>query len=293
MPLLSSISDQICKSSSVLPFLFSSDIPLMNTMLDLLRGAGKKGLSRTKLAVLVAEILSAAAVVWFGIPFLLGFLSSASPRIWTHLRSSTAPRYLFLAVNFIIFTVWKLSVNRAIHADCLPEEEKNSNPPDLSSSHTVRILQKISSEDRNEIPSIHDENATSPYYAGEELSPAPPSELSCVTTEHEEKPIAASSSSFSSAVSLPQPALIPKNPDQTEETTVIDLDEEASLDATWSSIMRNSRREAAPVAKTAGRVPPPEGNDEINQRFDEFIKKNYDQIRLRKPGESIQPRRIR
>lgn len=287
MPLLSRISYQIYNPSSVV-------ISAMNAMLDLLRLPGKKGFSTTKFALLLAEILFAVIVAWFAIPFVFGFLGSAVPRLWVYVRSATAPPYLFLAINFIILTIWKLSENRSFYTDSLPEEDSNSNPGlfslrsrDLGSAQAVQLLQKSLPEDCNKAHSISAGNGLLPDYTGEESSLAPAPESSCLTAESEEKSIS-SPPPPPLGFSVPEPALAAMDPEREEVAMVDGRNEDDSLNATWNSIMRKSRRFPAPpaVGKSTPREcnPSSECNDDINQRFDDFIKKNYDQIRLRKPG---------
>lgn len=274
----------------------------MNAMLDLLRIRGKKAFSTSKLAVLVAGILFAGTFAWFVVPCVITLLASTIPSLWASVRSATAPPYLFIAVNFIILTIWKLSENRALHTDRVPEEENPFNTDvislrsrDLVSSQNPHLSRKISPEDLSKTHSIPAGNAKLTDFVGEEPSPASASESSCMTTVSAEKSTASSSSN---GVLVSKSSLTAIYPEGKEETTVLDKrDETDSLDATWNAITRKSGRwerlqpPPSPQPLTAGKRTAikdnnalSEGNDDINQRFDDFIKKNYDQIRLRKPG---------
>ncbi|KAH0461629.1 hypothetical protein IEQ34_009204 [Dendrobium chrysotoxum] len=272
------------------------DIPPMNAMLDLLRIRGK-------LAALVGGIFFAGTFAWFVVPCVFSLLTSNIPRLWNSVRTSTAPPYLFIAVNFIILTIWKLSENRALHTERLPEEESPFKPDiisvrsrDLGSSHASHLLRKTSPEDFGKTPSIPAGNGMLTDSAAEETSPAPASESSCITTVSEEKSTASSSSSYD--LLLSEAALTAIGAEGKEKTAVDDRDGTDSLDATWNAITSKSGRwERSPPPLTADKQPVrvsaaavkgynafSEGNDAMNQRFDDFIKKNYDQIRLRKPG---------
>ncbi|KAI0510179.1 hypothetical protein KFK09_010779 [Dendrobium nobile] len=278
------------------------DIPPMNAMLDLLRIHGKKAFSTTKLAALVGGIFFAGILAWFVVPCVFSLLASNIPGLWNSVRSSTAPPYLFIAVNFIILTIWKLSENRALHTERLPEEESPFSPDiisvrsrDLVSSHAPHLLRKTTPEDFGKTPSISAGNGVTDS-AAEETYPAPASESSCITTVFEEKSTASSSSS--NDLLLSEAALTAIGAEGKEKTAVDDRDGTDSLDATWNAITSKSGRwERSPPPLTATKQPVrvsaaavkgynafSEGNDAMNQRFDDFIKKNYDQIRLRKPG---------
>ncbi|KAL0918418.1 hypothetical protein M5K25_010425 [Dendrobium thyrsiflorum] len=279
------------------------DIPPMNAMLDLLRIRGKKAFSTTKLAALVGGIFFAGTLAWFVVPCIFSLLASNISGLWNSVRSSTAPPYLFIAVNFIILTIWKLSENRALHTERFPEEESPFNTDiisvrsrDLVSSHAPHLLRKTSPEDFGKTPSIPAGNGMLADSAAEETSPAPASESSCITTVSEEKSTASSSSS--NDLLLSEAALTVIGAEGKEEAAVDDRDGTDSLDATWNAITRKSGRwERSPPPLTAAKQPVrvsaaaakgynafSEGNDAMNQRFDDFIKKNYDQIRLRNPG---------
>ncbi|XP_020571003.1 uncharacterized protein LOC110018103 isoform X2 [Phalaenopsis equestris] len=272
------------------------DLPPVNAMLHLLRIPGKKLFSTTRLAVLLAGTLFAGTFAWFVVPCLFNLLASTISNLWVSVRSSTAPPYLFVAVNFIILTIWKLSENRVIHSDRMPEEENPFNSDvvslrsqDLVSPLNPQVFRKTSMDDSRKTPSIPTENYILTDSAEEKPSPAPASESSCITTVSEEKSTASSSSD---GLNLPDSGLTTTFPKGKEE--IVD-----SLDATWNSITRKiGRWERSPsppliAGKQTGRLSEmtvsgdcalSEGKDDMNQLFEDFIKKNYDQFRLRKPG---------
>lgn len=277
-------------------------------MLDLLRIRGKKAFSTSKLAVLVAGVLFAGTFAWFMVTCVFSLLASTIPSLWTSVRSSTASPYLFIAVNFIILTIWKLSENRPLHSERLPEEESPFNHDvislrsrDLVSFQNPHLTRKTSLEDFCKPHLIPAGNVKLTDSAGEEPSPGSASESSCITTVSEEKSTASSSSN---GLLVPESTMTAIYPEGKEETTLVDeRNETESLDDTWNAITSKSGRwerskpppstqplaageGSAQVSATVvtGNNALSAGNDEINKRFEDFIKKNYDQIRLRKPG---------
>ncbi|KAH0460364.1 hypothetical protein IEQ34_011027 [Dendrobium chrysotoxum] len=216
-------------------------IPPMNAMMDLLRIRGK-------LAALVGGIFFAGTLSWFVVPCVFSLLASNIPRLWNSVCSSTAPPYLFfIAVNFIILTIWKLSENRALHTERLPEEESPFKPDIIS----VRSRDLTSPEDFGKTPSIPAGNGMLTDSATEETSPAPASESSCITKVSTEKSTASSSSSID--LLLSEAALTAIGAEGKEKTAVDDRDGTDSLDATWNAITRKSGRweRSPPISATA------------------------------------------
>ncbi|XP_072980441.1 uncharacterized protein [Typha angustifolia] len=88
-----------------------------------------------------------------------------------------------------------------------------------------------------------------------------PSDASCVTTESDERSTASSRADVRKSVKPP-----PENAEMVEE-----MEEEGqSMEATWNAIA-----EEAAVEESAG-------EDELTRRFEDFIRKNHDQIRLQR-----------
>ncbi|KAJ3689248.1 hypothetical protein LUZ61_018412 [Rhynchospora tenuis] len=68
-----------------------------------------------------------------------------------------------------------------------------------------------------------------------------------------------------------------------EEPAVIEeeeVDVDDSMDATWKAIMEKTPRPVVPTPRRAPEIETSVGADEMNQRFEDFIKKSRDQIRL-------------
>ncbi|KAG0472913.1 hypothetical protein HPP92_014379 [Vanilla planifolia] len=276
----------------------------MNPILDLFCSLGKKGFSTSKIGVVLVGIVSAACLVWFSAPWIVSLHGSTIPRLWSAVRSSAAPSYLFVAVNFIILTIWKLSENRTLHMDQCLEEESDSlshpasisvKPRDLGSSLPLPLLRKPSPENStSKSPSFSAANA-------EEPSLAVFSESSCVTKESEERSTASSAPTVLATLDSASSVL---DTEEEEQAVVDDTGENDSLEATWNAIMQKSGPYGRPSLRTPAELPAysmrsvrlpttarvsdafSEGHDEMNQLFENFIKKNHDQIRLQKPGEA-------
>ncbi|XP_072984465.1 uncharacterized protein [Typha latifolia] len=88
-----------------------------------------------------------------------------------------------------------------------------------------------------------------------------PSDTSCVTTESDERSTASSRADVRKSVKPP-----PESVEMVEEVE----EEGQSMDATWNAIA-----EEAAVEESAG-------EDELTRRFEDFIRKNHDQIRLQR-----------
>ncbi|PKA47299.1 hypothetical protein AXF42_Ash017244 [Apostasia shenzhenica] len=266
-------------------FFFSySDFSSMNPMLDLI--PGKKGFTASKLAALLAGILFAGALAWLAVPCVTRLLAAVGPGFWITARASIAPSYLFVAVNLIIIAIWNLSEKRATNTGHRPEEESNTDPTPIS------LKSKDLASSLSASPSEFLKTPSNPTENDEECSPALRSESSCVTTESEEKSTATSRSSLV----LSDPALTSVDPVAEEAPAAEDWGVNDSLDATWNAIMRKSgrgERSSLLQAHKPSKWPDPVSaaasggdamsmcNDEMDQRFEEFIQKNYDQIRLR------------
>lgn len=68
----------------------------------------------------------------------------------------------------------------------------------------------------------------------------------------------------------PSPAVV--------EEGEVDVDD--SMDATWKTIMESTPRPVVPTTNRAKETETSVGADEMNRRFEDFIKKSRDQIRL-------------
>ncbi|CAL9042341.1 unnamed protein product [Musa banksii] len=242
-----------------------------------------------KIAFCVIGILSFCAAV----PVAAGALASAVPGFWGSLRSWLARPYLFIAVHFIILVIWKLSDQKQQqhqhHCEEWAVEEHitdSGNPAKVESfnrSHTAPLLRKPTPEiwpsaTKVGVPSVD---------PGESST----SEASCITTESSERSTA--SSAFMAKKSA--------EPESKSSITMMEEEDEAvavatvagmandSMEVTWKAIAKKSSRAAAvpPAAAKSSQharqpepPPPSTGHDDLNRRFDDFIKKNHEQIRL-------------
>lgn len=223
------------------------------------------------LAVIAGSLVGAAAAAaavlarFAAVHSSIAALSSSVSRLWSSVRFLLVPPYLFITVHLIIAAIWKLSDQKI-------RKSPNDTPADVTkpSDRNVTPLKVASAE----IP-LESEAVT-------QISAAK-SVRSCVTTDSDENP--AVSSRFESLES--------KVGEGEEVETVEGLD----LEDTWQTIvMKKSatwdrsteHAEVAPEAAgdevarrsvTFGESSSADGNDELNRRFEAFIKKNYDQIR--------------
>ncbi|XP_074590901.1 uncharacterized protein LOC141846759 [Curcuma longa] len=232
-----------------------------------------KAIWASKILFFLLGILSA---VRLAVPPAAAALSSALPRLSASLCSCLAPPYLLVVINLIILLIWKLSDQRHHHGEPWHVEEKP-----LEVADVVKIK-----------PS-------------EPPPPPPPPSPPAVSLSPDPTPL------------LPEPNETP-DPDSgvsqlTDAHTTDDgdpLDKEAessdendSMEATWKAIMEKTprgggtpgkaepRRPLPSPATIRARLPSATGREEWNQRFDDFIKKRHDQIRLQR-HESNQRRRL-
>jgi Domain of unknown function (DUF4408) len=114
-----------------------------------------------------------------------------------------------------------------------------------------------------------------------------PSDESCLMEEKSDEKSTASSHLEMRRSEMPELAseteIVRRLEPELEESAVVEegeVDLDDSMDATWNTIMAKTPR---PVVPTPNRTTEPEtsvGADEMNRRFEDFIKKSRDQIRL-------------
>lgn len=243
-----------------------------------------------KVALASAALAAAASLARLAVPRLVSVAGAVLPRAWAVARLWLVPPYLFVTVHLIILVIWKLSDHRHFqqaaqqHKDPWPVAQ-HTPPPAAVHGHAPEVAVAAA-------PAVKaKEDFGSPAGYGEpleaEFSPDSGGGESCVTTESDED--ASSSPSPSSYVADVRRSLAPA-----QERTVllerepslpsqaVDADGDDDLDATWNAIMQKTRPAAPPPAQTSPkqRPPPPRARDpsvgaeEMNRRFDDFIKKN-------------------
>ncbi|XP_019710870.2 uncharacterized protein [Elaeis guineensis] len=264
------------------------------------RGLPKSGyqtaIFAAKVAFLLAGILSIAAVARIAVPYAASLLASAVPRTWDALSTWLVPPYLFITVHLIIIVIWKLSDHKHHHQthswpadDMSPDAPQPLKPKYLGAAP---LLTKPSPEIWREFSHHPPESeAATPAMAKEPADPSPPSDASCLTTESDEKSTASSRLDIKkSIVSAPESVEPVEEEEEEAPVPVLEIEENNSMDDTWKAIMQrssSSRSEAAAgrgirlpeVVRAAPVVADP---DEMNRRFEDFIKKKKDEIRLQR-----------
>ncbi|WOL05375.1 hypothetical protein Cni_G14103 [Canna indica] len=247
-----------------------------------------------KIAFWFFGIVSCGAVARAAVPAAAEALASALPGSWASLRSWIAPPYLFVAVHFIVVVIWKLSNPKHHHHEEWAAEERIvelGNPVKFKAFEpppAAGFLQKPSPKIwRNEVskstttgavPTAVDLRESSPNEPrlttdSVEGSTALPAPAVRESVEPESKSGIAVTKEAEDEASAPPPP----PPPPLEET------ESAPMDATWKGFIKKSSPLQAPPppppppAETAPRST--SHDDELNRRFEEFIKRNHEQIR--------------
>ncbi|XP_010935560.1 uncharacterized protein [Elaeis guineensis] len=244
-----------------------------------------------KLAFLIAGIFSIAAFARIAVPYTAAFLAFVLPRAWAALRTWLVPPYLFITVHLIIIVIWKLSDQKHPHswpADKSPDSSQPLKPKDFGTSPLPR---KPSPEIWPETSSDPPESdAATPAPAKEPGEPSSPSDVSCLTTDSGEKSTAVSILDVKKSIA-PAPESV--EPVEEEEPAAlapalgVEIEENDSMDDTWKAIMersmsRSSRSEVATARGMIRAAPAAVDPDEMNRRFEDFIKKKKDEIRLQR-----------
>ncbi|XP_038971358.1 chromosome alignment-maintaining phosphoprotein 1-like isoform X2 [Phoenix dactylifera] len=251
-----------------------------------------------KLALLLAGILSIAAFARIAVPYAAALLASAVPRAWTALRTWLVPPYLFITVHLIIIVIWKLSDHKHHHHphpwpadDISMDAPRPLKPKDLGAAPPVMPhIRKPSPEIWREIsPDPLESEAATPALAKEPADPSPPSDASCLTTESDEQSTASSRLDIKKSIA-PAPEIV-EPMEEEAPAPVLEIEDTDSMDATWNAIMERSRSSRSEAAAGRGirlpeviRAAPPAAADpdEMNRRFEDFIKKKKDEIRLQR-----------
>ncbi|XP_066346495.1 uncharacterized protein [Miscanthus floridulus] len=243
-----------------------------------------------KVALASAALAAAAALARLAVPRLVSVAGAVLPRAWAVARLWLVPPYLFVTVHLIILVIWKLSDHRhfqqaAQHKDPWPVAQPQHTALAALHGHAAEVAAAPAVKAKEDFGSPA--GYSEPLEA--EFSPDSGGGESCVTTESDED--ASSSPSPSSYVADVRRSLAPAQEhavllerEPSLPSQAVDADGDDDLDATWNAIMQKTRPAATPPAQhqqPPQQLPPPPrardpsvGAEEMNRRFDDFIKKN-------------------
>lgn len=234
-----------------------------------------------KISFCFLGIVSFGAAARAAIPAAAAALYSALPRLWESLRSWFSPPYLFVAVHFMILVIWKLSVRKQQQQQQQSERwsatEPGGDPIKIKSFDRVHAYEF----NQNPSPVIHCDEISLPSPSAAISSPeSSSSNISCLTLDSAESSTDSSVFPLKKAIE-PDPKRCITEEEDKELVTALETAgiENDSMEATWKAIEeRSSRVSAWPLP-----APPSSfvGDDDLTQRFEAFIKKNHEQIRLR------------
>ncbi|ONM12154.1 hypothetical protein Zm00014a_014642 [Zea mays] len=239
-----------------------------------------------KVALASAALAAFASLARLAVPRLVAVAAAVLPRAWAAARLWLVPPYLFVTVHLIILVIWKLSDHRHSQQQAAAAQHKDDPwPPaaELPSTAAAATPAVRAKEEQYGQPLPAEFSSPSPDSGGGG---------SCVTTESDED---ASSPSpdvlWRSLAPAPQEraVVLEREPSLPPSQAVDGDDDDDDLDATWNAIMQKTRPAApaatppapapAPAAHHQQRPPPRArdpsvGAEEMNRRFDDFIKKN-------------------
>ncbi|CAL9063338.1 unnamed protein product [Musa banksii] len=223
----------------------------------------------TKIAFCFLGVVSCGAAARAAVPAAAEVLSSALPGFCASLRSWLAPPYLLIAVHFIILAIWKLS-DQMQHREQWAVEERTAEPGSprrfkaFEPAPTAGLL-------RGPSPGILPPPTTMATPAPDPVERSP-SEASCLTAESGDRSTASSALASKRSVE-PESQSSMTTVEEEDEAVAVAETEIESTDATRKMIGEQSPPPPQPPAASAS-------HDELNRRFDDFIKKNREQIRL-------------
>lgn len=256
------------------------------------RPGGGGGLAKTLLAAKVAfasaAFAAAASFARLAVPQLVSVAGAFFPRAWAAARFWLVPPYLFVTVHLIILVIWKLSGHKHVQA------QQHKDPWHHQPSHPPPVAVPAAEEAASPV-NPKEEFITAAKY-GEPLEPEGSPDSgggeSCVTTESDED-VSCDAYYLADATRSLAPAqehavldleLSPPPPSVAATAMDFGVDDD-DLDATWKSIMHKTRPEAAAAPAAPPAPPPPRARDpsvgaeEMNKRFDDFIKKSRHSFR--------------
>ncbi|XP_042375679.1 uncharacterized protein LOC121969578 [Zingiber officinale] len=234
-----------------------------------------------KISFWFLSILSFGGAARAAVPATAGALYSALPGLWASLRYLLQPPCLFIAVHFMILVIWKLS-NQKQQREQWSAEEPGGDPKKIKPfdcSHSYELIRNPSPVICfHEIPLSPSTEAISSPDPAESTSS---SDISCLTTDSVERSTASSAFAVKKTAEPDFEKCITEEEDEELAAALATAGiENISMEMTWKAIMQKSS-----LASPSPPPPPPPssslGQDDLTQRFDDFIKKNYEQIRLR------------
>lgn len=239
--------------------------------------------STTLLAGKVAFASAAAAfLARMAVPHLVSAAGAVAPRVWAVARFWLAPPYLFVTVHIIILAIWKLSDHK--HFQQAQAQHKDDPWPAVAHQHPPPVLLAVHAA-VGEVKSKEEEfGAHMLVVHDSEFSPDSGGGHSCVTTEEESDEDASSApSSYHSSVETRRSVVVAPAVRQEREPSPSSQQaggDDDDLDATWSAIMQKTRSARTAPTTPPQQSPPPRARDpsvgaeEMNRRFDDFIRKN-------------------
>ncbi|CAL9126854.1 unnamed protein product [Musa textilis] len=211
----------------------------------------------------------------------MGALASALPGFWASLRSWLAPQYLFVAVHFIILVIWKLSDQQQQHRRHLEQWAAEAGTAESENPTKIESFEPppVAGLPRKPSPEIWRDEISPPPTTGEVLALDPsdhsPSDASCLTTEFCERSTPSSACASQKSVQPEAETSIAMAEEEDEAAAELEND---SMEATWRAIMEKSARPELTPRPVA--APSSASHEDMKRRFDDFIKKNHEQIRL-------------
>ncbi|KAH7690294.1 hypothetical protein IHE45_02G038300 [Dioscorea alata] len=230
-------------------------------MADLLRRRSA-ALWVASLAVLLAGAVSAAALARTSLPYSLALLSSL-PRAWSSFRSWLSPPYLFAAIHFIIIVIWKLSDKKQSSRDADP----HSKPRDpLSRKPSAELWTEIRAD-----PLESDSRSPDPVVEQEKSSNG-----SCITDESLEN-----ETMDATWKAIMEAAASPARPQLRKSETWERTDRAPATEAAREPVFRHSAT-FKESSGWRGREVLMMGHEELDQRFEAFIRMNREEMRLQR-----------
>ncbi|XP_042451287.1 uncharacterized protein LOC122036136 [Zingiber officinale] len=228
-----------------------------------------------KISFCFLGIVSFGAATRAAVPATAGALYSALPGLRASLRPWFSPPYLFVAVHFMILAIWKLSDRKQQRqSERWSATEPGGDPIKIKSfvsAHSYELNQKCS-------PVIHcDEISLSSASAAISSSESSSSNISCLTLDSVES----STASSKKAIELDSKRCITEEEDR-ELVTALETAgiENDSMEVAWKAITEKSSQASAWPAPAPAPPSSFAGDDDLTQRFEDFIKKNHEQIRF-------------